>query len=333
MANLKAIETMINEQSFKLAELKRFINNNKKHLTDEEVKECNKKADIIIKELLELQHIRTDLADKQVDANESQENNRTNNRIRIQYDIDQIPITKYFSYEDGGLDTSYKCDNCCGDEYIERENYYSVCTKCGQIISYDYYFTHSEEMNINSIAKNGGYKPNNHFIDIIAQFQGKKRTFVTDNTIDEIREECKRHNISESNITPQIVRHFLKRMHREEYYKYIVDIIKNLSDTPPPYMTPMQEEELVNAFNYTVWAYKQSPRFLDRKRKRGKRKKLEPNNMNYKYIFFKLCQLKGFYEFLPFITLPKSNEGLDDMDENGWKYICKTLNWEYIPTR
>ena len=119
-------------------------------------------------------------------------------------------------------------------------------------------------------------------------------------------------------------------------YKFAPYIAWSLGGIPPPIITPYQVRELVSMFPLISEAYATSPRYLkrikERKQLNDKFKKSRPNNMNSYYTLFKSCQLKGYDAFLPYISLPKSRSNIVDNDENGWRHICNTYNWKYIPT-
>jgi hypothetical protein len=117
-----------------------------------------------------------------------------------------------------------------------------------------------------------------------------------------------------------------------DYYKHTPEIAWRLSGIPPPYLTPMQEDRVVALFPLVVESYKTSPRYLARKSNRTNRVKENPNLLNYLFVFYKLCQLLGYEEFLPFIPLPKSASNIEDCDANGWRHICKVNGWTFIPT-
>ena len=52
---------------------------------------------------------------------------------------------------------------------------------------------------------------------------------------------------------------------------------------------------------------------------------------NYYYTIYKLCELLGQMQFLPYFPLLKDREKQIEQDEI-WKKICADLNWEFIPT-
>jgi hypothetical protein len=201
--------------------------------------------------------------------------------------------------------------------------------------------------------RSGGYKPPNHFAEIIAQFQGKRRASAPQDVVDLIADYCRRYGFEKHKITPQIVRMFLKQKQQEEttfrkyskvkssttpmrkytdFYKHCTEIAWRLSGIPPPYMTPSQEDRIIALFPMVVEAYKTSPRYLSRKANRTNRKKPNPNLLNYHYTFYKEAQLLGYDEFLPYIALPKSTANINDNDEFGWKHVCKVNKFVYLPT-
>jgi hypothetical protein len=200
----------------------------------------------------------------------------------------------------------------------------------------------------------GGYKPPNHLAEIVAQFQGKRRAAAPQEIVDKVGDMCKRYRVPKHKIKPATCRMFLKQMQQEQamvrkfnkktapakykkftdYYKHSTEISFRLSGIPPPYMTPMQENRVFALFPLVVMAYKTSPRYLARKKDRKNRKtREEPNNMNYHYVFYKLCEMLGYEELLPYIPLPKSIANIDDNDYNGWKHCCEKYNWSFTSTR
>lgn len=276
------------------------------------------------------------------------------------------------------------CENGCNpnDLIYNPRGCTAACGVCGAV--YDHRLDNTmEHVAFNDIPsaprrRGGGYKPPNHFAEIIAQFQGKRRSAAPRDVVDMVGECCRRYGIKKHKITPKVVRMFLKQKQHEEatarkfskkkkapaeppskrprivskknkqpedkavevapirkytdYYKHCPEIAWRLSGIPPPYMMPNQEDRIVALFPLVVDAYRSSPRYLTRKADRTNRVKDNPNMLNYLYIMYKLCELLGYTEFLPYIPLPKSLANIDDCDQNGWRHICKTYGWSYTPT-
>jgi hypothetical protein len=261
--------------------------------------------------------------------------------------------------EASSTEETHVCENGCRDLIFDRTNGIDICTTCGSIfdhsfdLSSDYLSYDESKMYDMPRRRGGGYKPPNHFAEILAQFQGRRRSCAPRHVVEMIGDYCRRYHIPSHKITPHVVRGILKQKQQEEstlfkwaktkpkrpqckytdFYKHCPEIAWRLSGIPPPYMTPSQEDRIVALFPMAIAAYCTSPRYLSRKKNRVNRKKENPNNANYFWLLYKLCQTLGFDEFLPYIPLPKSLANIEDCDINAWKHICEVNGWYYIPTK
>jgi hypothetical protein len=251
---------------------------------------------------------------------------------------------------------SQNCPGGCRNLVDDVRGCSVLCPDCGYV--YEDTRWGVEEKNVAwdemPRRRSGGYKPPNHFAEIIGHFQGNRSSTAPAEIVDRISWYCKRYKHKPHEIRPGLVRFFLRRMQQEEnnrfrhsrktdpddslkrytdYYKHAPEIAHRLSGIPPPYMTPMQEDKVTALFPLVVAAYKMSPRYQERLANRAGRVKDVPNCMNYYYTLYKLCQLLGYDEFLPFIPLPKSTDNIDSNDDQGWKFICDMYGWQYWPTR
>jgi hypothetical protein len=233
--------------------------------------------------------------------------------------------------------------------------------------------------------RSGGYKAPNHFAETVGYFQGVRNYNASPDILEKLKEYTKRYRYEPKDVTPQVLRFFLRRMQQNENNRHANAISKNgekdrlirytdfyrsapemsyrISGIPPPYMSPMQEDRVLALFPKIIAAYKTSPRYLRRLHQRSlciaktsnhqrslshcdddvrySRKihapsncvKKYPNNPNYLFAFYKICQLLGYDEFLPYIALPKGTDNIDDNDMEAWKHICNVNGWPYIPTR
>ena len=277
--------------------------------------------------------------------------------------IDRAALDRAGGGVPGGLlGADSRCSGGCQKENLRSDDILclEVCTLCGT--TYDKRLdntsgnaTFGDYHPGESLSRiGGGYKPPNHFAEIVSQFQGKRRSAAPQEIVDKIGRMCDRYKFPKFKRTPDVSRMFLKQLQHEQatkrkfarqtvaekakkftdYYKHCPEISYRLSGIPPPYMMPMQEQRVFSLFPKIVAGYKSSQRYLSRKNNRKNRKKRdEPNNMNYLYVFYKECQLLGYEEFLPYIPLPKSFANIDDNDENGWHHCCRLYNWQYTPTR
>lgn len=250
------------------------------------------------------------------------------------------------------------CKQGCKNRIFDSASSADICVDCGAI------YDHRLDNNLSNFAyedvhfdmprrRGGGYKPTNHFAEILAQFQGKRRSCAPPHVVEMVKSHCERYSIPPHKITYVVVRSILKQKQQDaimtfkwskekpkdsfykytDYYKHSPEIAWRLSGIPPPYMTPSQQDRIIAQFPRVVAAYRTSPRYLSRKANRHGRKKEEPNILNNFFILFKLCQLFGYDEFLPYIPLPKSLANIEDCDQFGWKHISKVNGYAYIPTK
>lgn len=202
--------------------------------------------------------------------------------------------------------------------------------------------------------RSGGYKPPNHFAEIVGYFQGTRSSSTPKHVLEAVRGFCARYKYEPHEITPKVVRYFLRQMQQDEnnrhanavvddpedklkrytdFYRGAPEIAYKLSGIPPPYLSPMQEDRVLSYFPLVIAAYKTSPRYLRRLHSRPNCVKPFPNNPNNSWVFYKIMQMLGYVEFLPYIPLPKSMDNIDDNDMEAWDHICKVNGWQYLPTR
>ena len=162
------------------------------------------------------------------------------------------------------------------------------------------------------------YKRINHFREIIAQFQAKETTQISDQIIEKIRQQITKERISIENLTNKHAKEILKRLNLNKYYEHI-PFIKDKLGIKPPVMSPDLESTLCNLFIEIQAPY---AKFCPEGR---------VNFLNYYYTIYKLCELLNEKEFLPYFPMLKDRDKRVEQDEI-WKKICEELDWEFIPT-
>ena len=162
------------------------------------------------------------------------------------------------------------------------------------------------------------YKRINHFREILAQFQAKESTDISDEIIHNIKQQIKKERINIEQMTNKKAKEILKKLGYSKYYEHI-PFIKDKLGIKPPVMTPELEETLCNLFMDIQAPY---AKYCPRER---------VNFLNYYYTIYKLCELLDQREFLPFFPMLKDREKRIEQDDI-WKKICNDLNWEYIET-
>jgi hypothetical protein len=162
------------------------------------------------------------------------------------------------------------------------------------------------------------YKRINHFREILAQFQAKETTQIPEEVLDNIRRQIQKERITLASLTNKKAKEILKKLGYNKYYEHI-PFIKDKLGIRPPIMTPQLEETLCSLFMDIQGPYaKHCP---------GHR----VNFLNYYYTVYKLCELLGEDQFLPYFPMLKDMGKRVEQDAI-WKKICDDLQWEFIPT-
>jgi hypothetical protein len=162
------------------------------------------------------------------------------------------------------------------------------------------------------------YKKINHFKEILSQFQGKETTQISDEVIENIKQQIKKERIDVSQLTYYKSKEIFKKLGYNKYYEHIA-FIKNKLGVKPPVMTQELEETLCNLFMELQSPYaKNCPDY-------------RVNFLNYYYALYKLCELLGENQYLNDIPMLKDREKIIEQDEI-WRKMCSELNWEFIPT-
>ena len=214
---------------------------------------------------------------------------------------------------------SNQCSICDDGElvFIENEGVI-ICNKC---YNTNKYYIENDKPNYREPPKEVcfyAYKRINHLREILAQFQAKETTLIPDIVIENIKNQIKKERIELSELTNKKTKEILKNLKYNKYYEHI-PFIKEKLGIKPPIMSQELEEKLCNLFTEIQPVYaKYCP--TDR-----------VNFLNYYYTIYKLCELLGERQFLPYFPMLKDREKRMEQDTI-WKKICKELNWEFIPT-
>lgn len=162
------------------------------------------------------------------------------------------------------------------------------------------------------------YKRINHFKEILAQFQGKETTQISNDIIEKIKFQIKKERLDISELSNEKTKEILKKLGYNKYYEHII-FIKSKLGIKPPIMSPELEETLCNLFDELQIPYS---KFCPDDR---------VNFLHYYYTIYKLCELLNQEQYLPLLPMLKDREKIIEQDAI-WKKICKYLNWKFIPT-
>jgi hypothetical protein len=240
--------------------------------------------------------------------------NQHNNVEKYMSSIDQnyMDVSKYVYSTD-------ICQFCRQGEMIPIESEgIMVCNKCSKQVVF---LIDNEKPSYKEPPKEAcfyAYKRINHFREILAQFQAKETTSIPDHVLESIKQQIKKERIEISQFTDKKAKEIMKKLGFNKYYEHI-PFIKDKLGIKPPVMTPDLEERLCNLFMEIQGPY---AKFCPDDR---------VNFLNYYYTVYKLCELLGRHEFLPFFPMLKDREKRIEQDQI-WKQICLEFDWEFIPT-
>ena len=211
------------------------------------------------------------------------------------------------------------CQNCYKGEMIPLDDEgVLICNICAVNIPY---LIENEKPSYKEPPKEVcfyAYKKINHFKEILAQFQGKETTQISNDVIDQIQQQIKKERIGLKQLTHYKTKEILKKLGFNKYYEHIA-FIKNKLGIKPPVFSPELEDTLCNLFMEIQAPYaKTCPDY-------------RINFLNYYYVLFKFCELLEETQYLHDIPLLKDREKLIEQDET-WRRMCVELDWEFIPT-
>jgi len=211
------------------------------------------------------------------------------------------------------------CSHCLKGEIIHMEDEgIMLCNNCYVISKY---LIENEKPSYREPPREVcfyAYKKINHFKEILAQFQGKESTFISEEILTNIKLQIKKERIEIEKITYDELKALLKKLGYNKYYEHI-NFIKNKLGVACRIIPQHIEECLCNFFIEIQYPYaKHCPDY-------------RINFLHYYYVLFKLFQLIGETEYLSDIPMLKDKDKLIEQD-NIWKKICMELNWEFIST-
>ena len=215
----------------------------------------------------------------------------------------------------------YEYDNCkhCKNELVKLDHEgMMICNNCSYMKPF---LIDTEKNNYKEPPREVSfyaYKRINHFREILAQFQAKETTYISDSIIQDIKDQIKKERINIENVSNDKMKQILKNLGLNKYYEHIA-FIKSKLGIKPLTMSLDLENTLCNLFMEIQKPYS---KFCPNDR---------VNFLNYYYVLYKLCELLGEDEYLPHFYMLKDKIKRMEQDEI-WKKICNELQWEFIPT-
>ena len=156
----------------------------------------------------------------------------------------------------------------------------------------------------------------------MTRLEGMERTEIPEEVIYRVLVQCQKRGIdpvkNPEQITYRRMRQFLSDSNFSMRFENTIKIMSIITERTPVRLTSQQRSELTRLFKQI-----QEP-FM---RHRGRRK----NFLSYSYTMYKLCELLGYNELLPYLPLLKAPGNLLKADKL-WKKICEDCNFEFVPT-
>jgi len=158
------------------------------------------------------------------------------------------------------------------------------------------------------------YKREDHFKEVLAQFQGREGKDITAETLEKVKAEVidpKETDVAE-------IKRILRKLKLTKYVENAFYITFAITEDPP-YVPREIEDKMVRMFARIVRAY---PSVSTDKRR---------SFLSYYYIIFKLLELMGQKELLPRVPLLRTKLRIRQHDAI-WEQLCEELDWTYKRT-
>lgn len=233
---------------------------------------------------------------------------------------------KYWEYVQGDISgqtltyTSDNCSHCNFGELIQQDDEgIMICNHCGHYVNvFVDKIKHTNKDNANEVSYTA-YIPLNHFKEILSQFQAKESTQIPTEVIEKIRSRLKKERIASETITKEIMKEVLRRLGLTKYFEHTQYIILLICGISPPTMSDKLVETLCMLFIETQgpWSSYCPP--------------TRNNFFGYMYVLYQLLVLLDQKQYLPYISLLKSDMKERDMDKI-WELVCRDLDWQFFPT-
>jgi hypothetical protein len=213
------------------------------------------------------------------------------------------------------------CAICEGSMRLVAAKSLMCCCVCGYSIAYldstVSALAYGDDANLSATFS---YKRINHFTEWITRIQAKTTHEVPQDTIDTIMRQLAASHIQPKDVNQSRVRDAMKILKcKSKLNEYIPHITMRITGRHPPRLTDEMEQILKLCFiALQVPFATHAP--ADRK-----------NFMSYSYVLFRICQLLGYDDILPSLTLLKGKTKLAKQDEI-FERCCKDLDWEWIPS-
>ena len=157
------------------------------------------------------------------------------------------------------------------------------------------------------------YKREDHFKEVLAQFQGSEGKILPPEILDKIRAEIR--DLSDTNVSE--IRKILRKLCLTKYVENAQSIAFALTGVQPPYIKRVIQEKMIKLFKQIVSAWASVC--------------CGQSFPNYYYVVYKLLELMDEIELMCRVPLLRTPLRIRRHDKV-WAKICDELGWTYMPT-
>jgi hypothetical protein len=203
----------------------------------------------------------------------------------------------------------------CGAEFMESVNDAQlVCSVCHTTQEYLDASTSSLAYGDDVEWSSFSYKRMNHLSEWLNHFQARETTRVPPNIVQLVKEALP----SNQEVSFRSVNQTVRALKIPKYYDHAMQIYCQISGADPIRLDPQTEERIRLMFMRIQQPFiKHHPP--------GRK-----NFLSYPYVVFKMLQLLGSVDVLPYVSLLKGEVVLMQQEET-WEKICNDVGWKFIP--
>ena len=211
------------------------------------------------------------------------------------------------------------CQHCGGNMIRNEREGDDVCSICGKCIPNNLSTSITGLPDTMNMQPKFPYLRINHFGETLSQHQGKEAPRISDAIIASVQRVLRVQRRDPATITPIEVRKILKMLNNPVFYEHTNAIVLRVGGKIAPPLTSQQEDECRVRF----WKIQQPYDFH--------RQSSRQNFFSYPFCLYKIFEVMGLYEQLPFILLLKSRDKLHSHDQI-FRKICIELGWPFYKT-
>ena len=188
-----------------------------------------------------------------------------------------------------------------------------MCYECGAFFDEPEYIVY-DLYNYRTLPKRC-YRREDHFKEVLAQFQGSEGKEIPRQLLDQIRGEIK----DVENTNQSEIKQILRKLKLTKYVENANSITFALTGQQPPYIKRETQDKMIRLFKQIVRAW--DALVKDRSQ----------NFLNYYFVVYKLLDLMDQTELLPKVPLLRTPLRLRRHDRI-WRQVCEELGWTFRPT-